>query len=89
MRKRIMQTISHMEGDGGMGVEPFYINTCTGCRAVYMNCRRENICSRCGGYAISETCVQRDIRLGITKDNKYSYKINDQLKGTNWEKQLV
>ena len=71
-----------------MAVEPFYINTCTKCNAVYMNTHRDNACCRCGEYSLCETAVERDRRLGISKHNIRSFDIKDQLKGTKWERKV-
>lgn len=64
----------------------FYVKTCTECLKVsWVTGKNVPIC-RCMAPYITETPGERDARLGITKKDIRTFDVEDELKGTKYER---
>ena len=64
----------------------FYVKTCTSCLKVSWVTEKDIPICRCMAPYIVETPGERDSRLGITKTNISTFHVDDELRGTKYER---
>lgn len=64
----------------------FYVKTCTKCLKVSWVTRKDISICRCMAPYITETPAERDARLGITKNDITTFVVENELRGTKYEK---